>query len=624
MRRLLRTAALSDRETALAAWYEWRASDPGALHDPTAQWWFPLVWWNLTSAPLEAAERATLREQYHKAWLRNQHHLALASTTLDALHRAGIETLLLKGAALALTVYDGVGVRPFGDVDVLVRPSDAGAAREVLRARGWSPVRNVEPSSLPLRHSLAYSNGSGVDFDLHWYSLRDCSGDEESDSGFWRRALPLSLEGVQTRVLCPSDQLLHLCAHGLQWTPVPTDHWLADAVTVLRRVDGGVPWAAFTVEARARRLSLQMIEALGLVERDRQVSIPSDAIAALRSGRPAWWEYLEHRAKRRSPALGPLLVQSWCAARRRRQAGPRRFVAGLQAMTGASSPWQLLSSGALKRRRWGTDRTTETCDAYGQRIRFEAQGGARALIEPILCRLPPFRRGDPASTPDRIYEITRLPHDGAPPVHYRIAVDHRPIISAWSVDDAAEQAASDLQNFLVLTAPGVTFLHAGVVCVKGRAIVLPGCSGAGKSTLVAALLRQGATYASDEFALVRADGRVEPYARRLVLRNGTDRQERRIDPADSGARVAQVAAPAACVLFTSYSEGATFSPQPLPRSQALLQLLRHCPGAHARPDETLAALRALAASATAWATPRGDADDVAKTMMAADFAGLQP
>jgi hypothetical protein len=616
IRRLLRIAALSDPGTALDAWRAWRAGDRVSLRDPASQWWFPLVWWNLRSAPIDAADRAMLRQQYHDTWLRNQHHFALVSTTLDALHRAGIETLLLKGAALALTAYERPGLRPFGDVDVLVRPAAAAAARQVLRTRGWAPVRNVEPSSLPFRHSLAYADGNGVDLDLHWCSLHDCSGDEESDSRFWSRALPLSLEGVGTRVLCPSDQLLHLCAHGLRWTPVPTDHWLADAAVVLRRADAGVSWAALAAETHARRLSVQMINALGLVARERQVSIPSEAIARLRGARPAWWEHLEYRAKRRSPALGPVLVQSWCAARRRGQAGPRRFVAGLQAMVGVASPWQLLPSGATKRFRQGVGRTTRMLDAYGRRIRIEAEGGARELIEPILDRLPRFERARGTRAADRLYEITRLPHDGTAPVHYRIAIDRRPIISSWSIDDAAEQAASDLQNFLVLDASGATFVHAGVVCIDGRAIVLPGFSGAGKSTLVAALLRAGAVYASDEFAVVRADGRIAPYARRLVLRS--ERKEQRVDPAEYNARVAREAVPAALVLFTQYAEGARFSPQPLSQSETLLRLLRHCPGAQARSEETLAALRALAGTTSAWTTPRGDADEVASALMAGE------
>ena len=71
------------------------------------------------------------------------------------------------------------------------------------------------------------------------------------------------------------------------------------------------------------------------------------------------------------------------------------------------------------------------------------------------------------------------------------------------------------------------FVHAGVVGWKGRALVLPGKSGAGKTTLVAELIRAGATYYSDEYAVLDERGRVHPYARPLAVRVDGRRQRRR-------------------------------------------------------------------------------------------------
>ena len=59
--------------------------------------------------------------------------------------------------------------------------------------------------------------------------------------------------------------------------------------------------------------------------------------------------------------------------------------------------------------------------------------------------------------------------------------------------------------------------HAGVVGWRGRAIVIPGRSHAGKSTLVAELVRRGAVYYCDEFAVLHETGRVHPYRRTPVL-----------------------------------------------------------------------------------------------------------
>jgi hypothetical protein len=42
--------------------------------------------------------------------------------------KKGIEVILLKGAALAVTLYPDNTLRPMGDLDLLIKESDLGAA----------------------------------------------------------------------------------------------------------------------------------------------------------------------------------------------------------------------------------------------------------------------------------------------------------------------------------------------------------------------------------------------------------------------------------------------------------------------------------------------------------------
>jgi hypothetical protein len=58
-----------------------------------------------------------------------------------------------------------------------------------------------------------------------------------------------------------------------------------------------------------------------------------------------------------------------------------------------------------------------------------------------------------------------------------------------------------LQLWVAEGAPRHAFVHAGVVGWRGRAMVIPRSSHSGKSTLAAALIRAGATYYSDEYAV---------------------------------------------------------------------------------------------------------------------------
>lgn len=613
-RHLLRRAALAEPTLGLAAWQAWRSRVDAPQLDPAAQRWFPLVWWNLRHTALTDAERRWLSQSYQDAWLRNQHHLSVVGATVDALERAGITTVLLKGAALALAVYERVGLRPFGDVDVLVPTAAAEAARDLLHQQGWTPIRHVAASSLSLRHGVNFTNGKGVDLDLHWVSLADSGGDGLSDHGFWQRAVPWQMPGATSRVLSPADQLLHVCVHGAHWAHLPTEHWQADAVTVIRRAGEALEWDTLVTEARERRMSLQVTRALDRLVKEHHVEVPAAAHDALRRSPHAWWERAEHRAKQHERTIAPLVVQAWCATARRRslarQAGS--FVDDLRAMTGVTSAWDLVPLGAA-RACTRQARTVYDFTAFGLRIRLDAQDSAQEIIGRVLGQLPPFTRTRSQEESDRSYTITVHRHDDVSPNYYRIEVGERLFAMAGTVDEAASHIATDLQTYFALAAPGVAFVHAGVVAIGGRGLMVPGSSLSGKSTLIAALLRAGATYLSDECAVIGTDGRVAPYARPLVLR--TDGGQVRTTPGELGARTAEDPVRVDAVLFTQFTAGLVFSPERLSSADAMLRLLAHCPGAQVRPVDTLARLRTLTSTARAWATPRGDADETARALM---------
>lgn len=62
------------------------------------------------------------------------------------------------------------------------------------------------------------------------------------------------------------------------------------------------------------------------------------------------------------------------------------------------------------------------------------------------------------------------------------------------------------------------FVHAGVVSLGGRGVMLPGPAEHGKSTTVAALVRSGFDFLSDEAAAIDPeDGRVHPFPRPVSL-----------------------------------------------------------------------------------------------------------
>src|SRR5205823_1539331 len=96
---------------------------------------------------------------YRQSWYENQlalHRLAKAVTSLNA---AGIEVLVLKGAALSLLHYRDLGARPMLDVDLLVAPRHLWEAIQVLAASGWHPVATEGRVAGPLQYGRHLMDG---------------------------------------------------------------------------------------------------------------------------------------------------------------------------------------------------------------------------------------------------------------------------------------------------------------------------------------------------------------------------------------------------------------------------------------------------------------------------------
>ncbi|HQP88450.1 MAG TPA: hypothetical protein PLL76_19550 [Thermoanaerobaculia bacterium] len=192
--------------------------------------------------------------------------------------------------------------------------------------------------------------------------------------------------------------------------------------------------------------------------------------------------------------------------------------------------------------------------------------------------------------------------------------------TSW--DALLEAFATDLELFVGEHARGRVFVHAGVVGWQGGAIVLPGRTLSGKSALVAELVRAGATYYSDEFAILDEGGLVHPFQRPIMLRSRTDPGAAKRTPQDLSACQPAGAAPVDCVLFTRFRPGARFRPKPISPGAACLEILKHTLSARTQPELVLPVLRAVTERAQAYRSPRGEAAEVVPAVLALSGSGI--
>ena len=204
---------------------------------------------------------------------------------LAALCEVGIHVTLLKGAALAPTLYGSFVARPMHDLDLLVDKDRALEAREVIRALGWTRDPSVPGDDAYAGHHhlppLLDSSGSGLRLEIHTeiiprdnpFALRtpDLLGDAREVSVGAARASVLSTthHAVYATIHFAWSHELHLGA----W------HAIRDLGTLARR--GFLDWSAFVKTAKSWRAETCAYWTLRLGRSLAALPVPDDVLREL-------------------------------------------------------------------------------------------------------------------------------------------------------------------------------------------------------------------------------------------------------------------------------------------------------------------------------------------------------
>jgi hypothetical protein len=117
---------------------------------------------------------------------------------LARLREVELEAMLLKGTALALSVYAEPWVVASQDIDLVLRPTGP----------GWAKGKGEEKK---VRYAL-YTNG--VECDLETHHDVTMNGVLPVDfARIWREARPVDFRGVPAWVMSPEDLLISLCVN---------------------------------------------------------------------------------------------------------------------------------------------------------------------------------------------------------------------------------------------------------------------------------------------------------------------------------------------------------------------------------------------------------------------------
>ena len=216
-----------------------------------------LVWSRARLSDLKhSPAAATLRQAYRFQTLQSGLQVNEIARICAKLRSAGVEAILIKGWATARS-YAESGLRPSGDIDLLIQPSHAAAAAEVIK------------SNPPAEFNL--------DLGHREFDKLDHDGFER----LWDRSKLLE-PGI--RVLGAEDHLAFICLHMLRhgaWRPL----WLCDIAAQLESRPADFDWALCL---GGRRQAGWIARAIGLAHQlaGARISDTPMASSAIRS--PAW------------------------------------------------------------------------------------------------------------------------------------------------------------------------------------------------------------------------------------------------------------------------------------------------------------------------------------------------
>jgi len=250
--------------------------------------------------------------------------------------------------------------------------------------------------------------------------------------------------------------------------------------------------------------------------------------------------------------------------------------------------------------------------AFG--VSWEIQTDDVSAYHLLLDRLPPGSTAASSKVTARSYSFRTLPPSvSETEASYLLEADGRPLVRSSDPDEIAEAFEEDVKWLVAGRSPRRVFLRAGVVGWRDRVIVIPGGPRSGKSTLVRALVGCGATYFSDEYAVLEGHT-VGPYPSRVVNWSAP-RVSLGAWVDDGTAPRSPKPLPVGVVLFAPFQAGAVFKPKMVSRGKFLLGMFKHAVAAQSRPEQVLRALEAVSRKCNALESVRGDAQAVATYLL---------
>ena len=244
----------------------------------------PLLYFKVAQFPTELRPSEKIVVQMRKVFLLSHARYARMACQfqeiLGAFNEEGIDVLVIRGPALASTVYPDPGTRPWADIDLLVKPDQYLKARRVLNQLGYlSQIRRFEMLNELFNAEPFFNPKYGTkrfEIDLHWSMFHYHGIKRNNEVGeFFSRAKTVITPELTFKTLDPVDALIcytfHLILHHAKDVRLI---WINDIASIARNLTEPGQWENLQKRASTFKLRLAMEKSLKFAQIWNGLEIP--------------------------------------------------------------------------------------------------------------------------------------------------------------------------------------------------------------------------------------------------------------------------------------------------------------------------------------------------------------
>lgn len=228
------------------------------VEQPTSR--VPLFQSGAAFTPIPEHVIATLQEFTPQNLRKNLRLTGELIRLLKLFAEKSVNIIPFKGPTLSALAYGDLGLREFGDLDLLIAKSDFIKAQELLIAQGYQPemLLNAAQASAFVQtcNVMAFWHpAKEISVELHWELSPKYLPFSPDFEQLRQRMIPSFPCGQRVMTLSAEDLLVYLCAHGAKhaWERLI---WIADVAGLIHR-HSNLDWGRvhdLAVEQRCERV----------------------------------------------------------------------------------------------------------------------------------------------------------------------------------------------------------------------------------------------------------------------------------------------------------------------------------------------------------------------------------